>query len=319
MDNLVLAQQPTSASTAPIATVKDVQPLDAPETKRTNFIQLVEQQPTSASTAPLTTMRAVQFLDTLTISQQPTSITSAPRESAENTSLAQMRELAGPATPAPATGIENPLHAPEARATTPATWPPYASAAINSTTTAATTSTAAPDAPQQVEHRQLRPRDERAMAVPQAGDSEHSATVLRPLVDEVQIPHPTGDHHQASAATTSDGLRTKQATPCPTPNGGAETAPPAAGTAPHAEGEYQRQHDDDHLAECWDEQHGEFVTVPSTRARPPRSRPALQSDASSNAPSMPRALPEARASPTALAHQLLAIASTTSTNERPKP
>ena len=280
---------------------------------------VLAQQPTSASTAPLTTMRAVQFLDTLTISQQPTSITSAPRESAENTSLAQMRELAGPATPAPATGIENPLHAPEARATTPATWPPYASAAINSTTTAATTSTAAPDAPQQVEHRQLRPRDERAMAVPQAGDSEHSATVLRPLVDEVQIPHPTGDHHQASAATTSDGLRTKQATPCPTPNGGAETAPPAAGTAPHAEGEYQRQHDDDHLAECWDEQHGEFVTVPSTRARPPRSRPALQSDASSNAPSMPRALPEARASPTALAHQLLAIASATSTNERPKP
>src|SRR5471032_2460012 len=157
---------------------------------------VLAQQPTSASTAPLTTMRAVQFLDTLTISQQPTSITSAPRESAENTSLAQMRELAGPATPAPATGIENPLHAPEARATTPATWPPYASAAINSTTTAATTSTAAPDAPQQVEHRQLRPRDERAMAVPQAGDSEHSATVLRPLVDEVQIPHPTGDHHQ---------------------------------------------------------------------------------------------------------------------------
>src|SRR5471032_2586065 len=46
---------------------------------------------------------------------------------------------------------------------------------------------------------------------------------------------------------------------------------------------------------------------------------ALQSNASSNAPSMPRALPEARASPTALAHQLLAIASTTSTNERPKP
>src|SRR5471030_3459962 len=67
------------------------------------------------------------------------------------------------------------------------------------------------------------------------------------------------------------------------------------------------------------EQHGEFVTVPSTRARPPRSRPALQSNASSNAPSMPRALPEARASPTALAHQLLAIASATSTNERPKP
>src|SRR5471030_2949165 len=188
MDNLVLAQQPTSASTAPMATVKDVQPLDAPETKRMNFVQLVEQHTAGAAVDATTFGRIPSFVDT------------------------------------PAADVDRVL---------------------------------------------------RTEQVP-------TATALQPPIDEVQILHPIG---------------------------GAEL---------DAEGDYQRQHDDDHLAECWDE-HGEFVTVPSTRARPPRSRPALQSNASSNAPSMPRALPEARASPTALAHQLLAIASATSTNERPKP
>ena len=188
MDNLVLAQQPTSASTAPMATVKDVQPLDAPETKRMNFVQLVEQHTAGAAVDATTFGRIPSFVDT------------------------------------PAADVDRVL---------------------------------------------------RTEQVP-------TATALQPPIDEVQILHPIG---------------------------GAEL---------DAEGDYQRQHDDDHLAECWDE-HGEFVTVPSTRARPPRSRPALQSNASSNAPSMPRALPEARASPTALAHQLLASASTTSTNERPKP
>src|SRR5471030_1226655 len=188
MDNLVLAQQPTSASTAPMATVKDVQPLDAPETKRMNFVQLVEQHTAGAAVDATTFGRIPSFVDT------------------------------------PAADVDRVL---------------------------------------------------RTEQVP-------TATALQPPIDEVQILHPIG------------------------------------GPELDAEGDYQRQHDDDHLAECWDE-HGEFVTVPSTRARPPRSRPALQSNASSNAPSMPRALPEARASPTALAHQLLASASTTSTNERPKP
>ena len=124
------------------------------------------------------------------------------------------------------------------------------------------------------------------------------------------------------AADVDKVLRTEQvpaATALQAPIDEVQILHPIGGPELDAEGEYQRQRDDDHLAECWDEQRGEFVTVPSTRARPPRSRPALQSNASSNAPSMPRALPEARASPTAFAHQLLASASTTSTNERPKP
>jgi len=52
MVGLVPTQKPTSASTSPMVTVKDVQRLDGLETKRTNFVQLVEQHAAAARPQP---------------------------------------------------------------------------------------------------------------------------------------------------------------------------------------------------------------------------------------------------------------------------
>lgn len=131
-----------------------------------------------------------------------------------------------------------------------------------------------------------------------AATNETSPTKNVDLVEQREVGaggHPSKTGYTPTAA---DALETQQVdqvacyadTHQCSPNEGAGIAPPTAATDYRAAGDYQRKRDDDHPAECWDEQSGEFVTAPSTPTWPPYN---------------------ARASPATLAHQLLALASTT--------